>query len=71
MSLRSFETLITATSREFFNNPKLRVKDILEWSTGEIKPQDGEVAEFIKGPGVYVAILKSKDKRAARSTPTT
>lgn len=43
MSIQSLERAIVAGAREMFKNPKLRVKDMLEWSTGEIKPQGGEL----------------------------
>lgn len=64
MSLRSLESAITAEARRFFNNPKLRVKDIQEWSTGELKPQEGEVVGRMPFNGIWVAIKAECDKRA-------
>lgn len=42
MSLRSLESAILAEAKIVTENKKLRLKDIMEWSTGEIKPQSGE-----------------------------
>ena len=63
MSLRSLESAITSEARRVFLNSKLRVKDIQEWSTGEIKPQAGEVVARLPLNGVWVAIKASDDKR--------
>ena len=65
MSLRSFESAITYAARQHFNNQKLRVKDLMEWSSGEIKPEEGEVAAFLPSHGVWVAIKSEHDKRVA------
>jgi hypothetical protein len=64
MSMRQLESAITSEARRIFNNPKLRVKDLMEWSTGQIKPQDGEVVERMPLNGVYVAIKAECDKRS-------
>ena len=63
MSLATLERAIAFSAREIFKNKKFRVKDIREWSTSEIKPQDGEVTAYLKDPGVYVTIFKQHDKR--------
>jgi hypothetical protein len=65
MSLRSLESGITLEARAFFKNTKLRVKDLREWSSGQIQPQAGEVTAFLPINRVYVTILKELDKRAA------
>ena len=64
MSMRALESAITSEARRIFNNPKLRVKDLKEWSTGQIKSQDGEVVEKMPLNGVYVAIKAECDKRS-------
>ena len=64
MSMRALESAITSEARRIFNNPKLRVKDLMEWSTGQIKSQDGEVVEKMPLNGVYVAIKAECDKRS-------
>lgn len=63
MSMRSLESAVLAGARATFNNRKLRQKDIQEWSTGGIKPQDDEVTAFVADPGVNVTIKKECDKR--------
>lgn len=65
MSMASLERVILANAKVFFKNPKLRLKDLQEWSTGKIVTQDGEVVEWIPDPGVYVAILIINDKRVS------
>jgi len=65
MSLRSLESAITYAARQHFNNQKLRVKDLMEWSSVEIKPEEGEVAAFLPLHGVWVAIKSEHDKRKA------
>ncbi len=62
MSLQTLERMILTDAKILFKNPKLRMKDILEWSTGDIKPQEGEVVVWVK-TGANVAILKTNDKR--------
>lgn len=64
MSMRQLESAITSEARRIFDNPKLRVKDLMEWSTGQIKPQDGETVEKMPLNGVYVAIKVECDKRS-------
>jgi high-affinity K+ transport system ATPase subunit B len=63
MGMRELERLICASARVVLNNRKLRVKDIMEWSTGEINPQDGEVVIRVADLGVWVAVKKEHDKR--------
>lgn len=63
MSMRSLESAITAEARMHFKNPKLRVKDLMEWSTGEVKAEPGEVAERLPLHRVWVAIKTECDKR--------
>jgi hypothetical protein len=65
MSLCTLETEITVNARVALCNPKLRLKDIREWSTGEVKPEDGEIVIHLDHPGVNVAYLKACDKRKA------
>lgn len=63
MSMATLERAILAGMKTVFNNSKLRIKDIREWSSGDIKPQTGEVVAYIPDPGVFVAVLKEHDKR--------
>lgn len=66
MSMATLERAILAGAKTVFNNPKLRLKDIQEWSSGEIKPHDGEVSVRVPDPGVYVAVKTECDKRKAK-----
>lgn len=63
MSIHTLERAIWRAAQVTFNNPKLRLKDLREWSTGRIYPEDDEVVEFVEDPGVYVSVLKEHDKR--------
>jgi hypothetical protein len=70
MSIRSLESAITSEARRHFNNPRLRVKDLMEWSTSEVKAEPGEVAERLPLNGVWVAIKHECDKRANTNSGT-
>ena len=63
MSIATLERAILAGARIVFKNPKLRLKDIREWSSVKIKPQEGEVVARVPDPGVYVAIKLNHDRR--------
>lgn len=63
MSMRSLESAVLAGAKFVFNNSRLRLKDIVQWSTGEIEPRAGEVVLWIADPGVYVAVEAKFDKR--------
>jgi hypothetical protein len=64
MSMAKLEREILLHSKSLFNNPKLTKNDILEWSTGEIKPEnEKEVTGYIPHPySIYVTVLKEKVK---------
>lgn len=64
MSLRTLETAIVAGARIVLNNPKLRLKDLLEWRTSKLEPQDGEVTIRVDDPAVWATFPASCDKRA-------
>ena len=63
MSMATLERAILAAAKVGFKNPKLKMKDIQEWCSGEIKPHEGEVVLWIPDPGVFVAIKSENDKR--------
>jgi hypothetical protein len=63
MSMASLERAVLAGAKIVFNNPKLKKKDILEWSTSKIEAHDGEVVTYVPDPGVFVAVKKENDKR--------
>lgn len=65
MSMATLERVILEGAKIIFKNSKLRLKDIQEWSSGEIKAHDGEVSVYVPYPGVYVAVKVEHDKRKA------
>ena len=62
MSMATLENAILAAAKRHFKNPKLRKKDLLEWSTAEIEARAGEVAAWIEDPGVWVCISRELDR---------
>lgn len=55
---------IVARLRTELNNPKLRLKDLLEWSTGPVKPGDGEISlSPLPGTIYHVTVPAVCDKR--------
>ena len=59
MSMRDFEREILAEAKSVTGNKKLRMKDICEWSTGEIEPRDDE--KIIRLPKALVQIAIKKE----------
>jgi len=55
MSLRTLESAILAEAKQVVNK-KLRLKDIVEWSTGKIKPQEGEKIYRLPDIGVNIVV---------------
>ena len=63
MSMATLERAILASAKVVLNNRKLRMADIMEWSTGSIDPHEGEFVFWVADPGVHVAVKKECDKR--------
>lgn len=63
MSLKTLETEILAQVRVFAGNSKLRKKDLLEWSTGDIKAQEGEKLIRLPSMGINVCIPEDAYKK--------
>jgi len=63
MSLATLERAILAGAKEVLHNPKLKLKDIMEWSSGDIKAHDGEIVVNVPDHGVFVAVKAEMDKR--------
>ena len=64
MSIQDVEKAVWKEAKVVFNNPKLRLKDILEWSTGNVKAETAqEVVAKLPDMGVSVCVLKVNDKR--------
>lgn len=56
MGMKQLEAAILVEARDVTKRRSLRQKDILEWSTGDIKPQDGEKVFRLPDLGINVAI---------------
>lgn len=67
MGIATLERVVLARARDVLNNRKLRMQDIMEWSAGAIKPQDGEVCVRVPDPGVNVCVKTECDKRTANA----
>jgi hypothetical protein len=64
MGIRAVESSILHAAREHFDNPKLRLRDLCEWSTGKLEPKsEYEIAEFVPAAGVWVVINRAYDLR--------
>jgi hypothetical protein len=63
MSMKSLEAAILAEARTVFCNPKLRMKDIQEWTTGDVVLQQGESLAYLADLQVTVCVLDKSDKR--------
>jgi hypothetical protein len=56
MGMKEIERAILWELIEVSKNKKLKIKDIMEWSTGEIKPQEGEVLHYLPVLKIYCCI---------------
>ena len=63
MSMQSLEQEIRQHTAMILKNPRLRNKDLLEWSTGTIEPRNGEVVVELPAMGISVAVKTEMDKR--------
>ncbi len=65
MSFATLERAVLHEARAVFNNRKLRQKDIIEWTTGEIEKHDGETIVTLPVLGIQVAVGTEHDRRAS------
>ena len=56
MSMKTLEKAILSEARIVTKRPKLRMKDIMEWSTSNIKPHEGEQLYHLPNMGVNICI---------------
>lgn len=64
MSMISLEREILRNAKVMLCNKKLRMKDILAWSTGEVKPESElEIVIRMDDPGVNICVEKVNDNR--------
>lgn len=59
MSMKNVEAAILRELRTVAKNPKIRQKDIMEWSTGEVKAQAGEKVYYLPEMKVFVAVKEA------------
>lgn len=64
MSMRELESSICSELRRIVKNRSIRIKNMVEWSAGQIKAQEGETLVYIPLYHVWVCIINSLDKRA-------
>lgn len=63
MSIATFERALLMGARRALNDPRLRMKDIREWSTGDCEEVPGEIRLWVPDPGVNVAVMADHDRR--------
>ena len=56
MSMQSLERAILAEAKKVIRNPKLKMKDIVEWSTSTVKAEEDEVLYYLPELGVHIAV---------------
>ena len=54
MSMKDLERAVLEELKTFTKNPKLKMKNIMEWSTGEIKAQADE--KLVKLPDLQINV---------------
>lgn len=65
MSMATLEREILAQAKLLLNNPELKMKDILEWSTGTVVPRKDEIKFRLPQIPCNVCVAKANDKRPA------
>ena len=63
MSMQALERQIRLEAQKILNNPKLRNKDILAWSSGPVEAEEGEVVIRCEQLGINVCVAAEHDKR--------
>lgn len=63
MSLSRVEKAIWAEAKRVLNNPKMKLKELLEWSTGSVDAAEGETSVRLPEHGVNIIVPSSCDKR--------
>ncbi len=63
MGLKQLESSILGEAKTILCNPKMKLKELHEWSTGKVKPQDGEIAVYLPEHKVNIAVPVACDKR--------
>ena len=61
--MTKFESMIWRECQAILKNSKMKKKDLLEWSTGEVAPGEGEIAVRIESIGVNAVVSAEFDRR--------
>lgn len=62
--MRTLESAVLREARQVLKNKKLRLEDILEWSTGAVvAPDETEVVVWLPELRANVCVSKEHDKR--------
>jgi hypothetical protein len=56
MSMASLESAIMVELKEVAGNKKLRLKDLMEWSTTPVTAREGETLYFLPKLKIYTAV---------------
>ena len=62
MGMKQLEAAILNELKQVTGNGKLRQKDIMEWSTSELKPHDGETIYRLPVLSINVAVKNAPAK---------
>ena len=60
MSFKTLETAVLAELRSITGNTRLKMKNVMEWSTGEVKAHEGETYVFLPKLQVHVCYIDPK-----------
>ena len=56
MGMKELEREILAEARTVTGNEKLKMKDIMEWSTGDVKAEEGETLYVLPSLSINIAV---------------
>lgn len=57
--MNELEKRILAEAKIITNNSKLKMKDIMEWSTGNVKAEEGETLYVLPSLSINIAVKTS------------
>jgi hypothetical protein len=65
MSFATLERAVLKETRAVLNNPKIKQRDIIEWSTGDITPSSNSDEIVVRLPelSVNVIVFSEHDRR--------
>lgn len=62
MGIRELNKAMLIEAKKITGNKKLKQKDIMEWSTGNIVAQEGEKTYKLPELGIYIAAKEQADE---------